>query len=616
MKNHPYILKNRRFIGALALSFGLLATGLTSCDLVEYNPSGTTADIVFSTPEGYEKLINAIYVNYRKEIYGREDVMFMTEGGTDLWHNAAFESYNTEFTEYKNLNEIKPQLKNFWNRNYEPINLCNAAINRVEDAGYGNDTARRDAKVAEAHFFRAFSYWHLVETFGGVTLKTTETSGPILNQYRSPISAFYQLITSDLEFAVKHLPVVQADKGRVCRKAAYHMLSRAYLTMANYCQLPDSLKEHLDCTDMTPELATGYFQKAYDAAKYLLDNQAALGASLYPTFPEVFLPANNKTNTEALMVVTHSATDALNPQPYPNRLFMWYQAVYDNYCGVTNNLTDGYASAHMMPTYYLLSLFNEDMDARYYGSFKEKYKCNFVQTSPRVPNRLWTAAELKLFNKAPSVTTTTKIPRDSVSLWFTKKVVPNKATISYCGVIDINDTYRQYRLAQGDTRHYINRDSTGINKFFPSLIKFADPDRSDASSSIGKKDVIVMRLGETYLLAAEAAFGLNRKQEASDLVNVLRRRATIHASDTVAGRMLITADSISVNFFLEERARELCGEHLRWYDLKRYGKLHEQIYKGNPDISLFQTKHILRPIPQAELETLLNGDEYGQNKGY
>ena len=611
MKPNTIMISKRIRKSLLIAATAVCAISFNSCDLNEYNPSGTTADIVFSTPEGYEKLINSIYVNLRKELYGREDIMYMTEGGTDLWFNASFENYNNEFTRYKNLNDIKPQLKNFWNRFYDPINLCNAAINRVDNAGY-IDNAKKNAKVAEAHFMRAFSYWHLVETFGGVTLSTTETSGPILNQHRSPISAFYNLIVSDLEFAANNLPVSQTDKGRFTKKAAYHMLSRAYLTMANYCQMPQEMKEHLDCTDMTADLAPGYFQKAYNAAKYLIDNQSALGVSLYSNYADVFAPANNKDNKEAIMIVTHSTTDALNPQNYPNRLFMWYQATYDTYCGVTTNLTDGLGKAHFMPTYYLLSLFNENIDARYYGSFKEKYKCNYVGTG-LAKTRKWKAAEITLFKKTAPITTSTVIPTDSVALWFTKKSVPNKATYN-AGVVDINDLYHQYRLADGDQRYYI--DTTALNKFFPSLIKFSDPDRADAASQAGKKDVIIFRLGETYLLAAEAALGLNKKDEAAAFVNVLRQRACVSPGDYVDGKMKVKADDINVDFLLEERARELCGEHMRWYDLKRYGKLGSQIQKGNPDITLFQPHHILRPVPVTELEALLNRDEYGQNKGY
>ncbi len=593
------------------LMTGILLTGLFACDLEEYNPSGTTAEVVFSTPAGYEKLINACYVNLRKEIYGREDVMFLTEGGTDLWFNAGFRNYNNEFTRYINLTEVKPTLHNFWKRMYDPINLCNAAINRVEEAHYA-DVNVQNAKVAEAHFLRAFYYWHIVEQFGGVTLTTEETSGPVLYRQRSPISAFYKLITEDLEFAAKYLPVTQADHGRACRKAAYHLLSRAYLTMANYCQLPDTMKMHLDCTDMTADLARDYFRKALDAAIYLIDHQDKLGVSLYENYADLFAPVNNKNNKEALFIVSHSTIDALNPQKYPNRLHMWYQAKYDTYCGVSLNLNDGLADAHLMPTHYLLTLFNEDMDARYYGSFKETYRCNYVGTG-LAKNRKWKASEITLFKKQSPITTNTVIPYDSVALWYTKKVVSNKATRN-CGIIDIDDLYHQYKSSEGDVRYFI--DTTQINSFFPSLIKFADPDRSDASSQAGKKDVIVFRLGETYLLAAESAYGLGLLDSAAYYVNVLRQRACVNPSDFVDGRMKIKASDITVDFLLEERARELCGEHMRWYDLKRYGKLAAQIYKGNPDIKNFEFKHILRPIPQPELEALLNREEYGQNKGY
>lgn len=80
--------------------------------------------------------------------------------------------------------------------------------------------------------------------------------------------------------------------------------------------------------------------------------------------------------------------------------------------------------------------------------------------------------------------------------------------------------------------------------------------------------------------------------------------------------MQVSASDISLDFILDERAREFCGEFQRWFDLKRTGTLGDRISRFNPDITEFRPHHSLRPIPQIELDALLNGQDFGQNPGY
>lgn len=70
-------------------------------------------------------------------------------------------------------------------------------------------------------------------------------------------------------------------------------------------------------------------------------------------------------------------------------------------------------------------------------------------------------------------------------------------------------------------------------------------------------------------------------------------------------------------FILDERARELGGEQQRWFDLKRTGKLLERVKAYNPDAKVnIKEHHLLRPIPQTQLDAIINKEEFGQNAGY
>ena len=79
----------------------------------------------------------------------------------------------------------------------------------------------------------------------------------------------------------------------------------------------------------------------------------------------------------------------------------------------------------------------------------------------------------------------------------------------------------------------------------------------------------------------------------------------------------MTAAQMNIDFILDERARELAGEQLRWFDLKRTGKLVERVKARNPDAAAYvQAFHLLRPIPQRQLDAVSNKTVFTQNPGY
>jgi hypothetical protein len=120
-----------------------------------------------------------------------------------------------------------------------------------------------------------------------------------------------------------------------------------------------------------------------------------------------------------------------------------------------------------------------------------------------------------------------------------------------------------------------------------------------------------MRLGETYLLLAEAQFKQGKLEEAAATLNILRRRA--NASP-------IAASDVTLDFILDERVRELVGEENRRMTLMRTGKLVERALRYNAASPLNQMsgiseKNLLLPIPLSEIN--LNKDApLEQNPGY
>ncbi len=117
------------------------------------------------------------------------------------------------------------------------------------------------------------------------------------------------------------------------------------------------------------------------------------------------------------------------------------------------------------------------------------------------------------------------------------------------------------------------------------------------------------RLGETYLIAAEALMMDGKPDEAVTYFNVIRNRAARPGVD-----FTIEASDLDIDLILDERARELAGEMHRWFDLIRTGKALEQIKAYSPNGADIEARHLLRPIPQNEIDRLTVTLE--QNPGY
>lgn len=596
----------------------------SSCiaDLDEYNPSGTTADNIFSTESGHTGLVNLCYSQLRKEFYGRENALLLSMMGTDIWHESRNRNdYSpTSYYSSRMSAENVGLIKNSFERFYIPINYCNAAIERADAAEYSNNTTRQQ-RVAEAKFLRAFYYWHIVENWGGVELKLTETKTAINTSERSSVSDFYNLcILPDLEFAAANLPVTQTEHGRATKAAAQGMLARMYLTWAS----------HLKYQYNNSASADEFYRKAKAAADSVILDPGAYNVSLYNTSAEVFDYRNNKSNSEAMFFVSHSTLDGLNPQARANRLCSYFIADYDFGMGVLKDAENGYSDAFLIPTKYLLDLYDETKDARYSAYFKDVWYCNDTSAY----NKYWTTTNVRLFGKDSTVflagsdvperfKTKLEFSVGDTVMYFTKKAIPNKATVKYA-VRDINDIY----YTSGDSVGCFKLPMSSGRNFVPQLMKYHDPIYPIATApGTGRLDVIMMRFAEMYLIAAEAQFHIsndNYDATAIAYINELRDRAAIGGAGTFnVSNAEIDASGMGaggfLNFILDERARELCGEHLRFYDLSRTRQLENRLGlgKANPNITEFdKTKHYLRPVPVSFLQSINNGAEFGQNTGY
>lgn len=150
----------------------------------------------------------------------------------------------------------------------------------------------------------------------------------------------------------------------------------------------------------------------------------------------------------------------------------------------------------------------------------------------------------------------------------------------------------------------------------PHTTKWYQFDPNDTFGYAMIKDFILMRLGETYLLLAEAQFQQGKLAEAAANINVLRERA--FSNYPAEGQ--VSASDITLDLILDERARELVGEENRRMTLMRTKTLVERALRLNSNnavhpITGLVERHMLLPIPLREIQ--LNKDAVlEQNPGY
>jgi hypothetical protein len=152
-------------------------------------------------------------------------------------------------------------------------------------------------------------------------------------------------------------------------------------------------------------------------------------------------------------------------------------------------------------------------------------------------------------------------------------------------------------------------DGTWITNghLFPAYTKLFAGRAENLSSTGGYKDRIKFRLGETWLLLAEAYLGLDDPDKAADAVNEVRARAK--APDVEAADM-------DMDFLLDERIRELMGEETRRFTLVRTGTYVDRVKKHNEKLAgIVDEDNALWPIPQSIIDSN-RGAKFPQNPGY
>lgn len=639
------IFSKIRVLGTAALALFLTA----SCsDILDEQPRSSYDPTFFKTEKGVEGGVTSMYAHLRY-IYGQAYYYNSCLTGTDeaTWGWSADGNFkDADLSGVGNLTATTCRSDALWGTAFSNINTANGVIENGAEVGVN------ESLVSEARFFRAFDYFLLVQTFGGVPLDLGSGElkfniTPSRTSVRNTVPEVYtKAIFPDLLTAIENLPANPRVTGGVTKTVARLYLAKAYLTYAWWLKNPNNIPTYPECqrTDPDGHDAAWYFQQAYDVAVTAIENPGPFG--LQESFWMVNAGPNDR-NMEILLYADHTQEDE-----YYNGGSLSYGGggAPDNFAGwmMNWNYTDARSAdnqavinriaeqcygrpwTRMAPPLGVFTKTFADKvnDSRYDGTFTTVYRGNW-STAGQNWESVTNANGMKVKEREPIFSF----------------VFQDMDKIDYAG--EGSKSNLGAGTLPGRADWVLGLDAVG-RYVYPGLWKLG-PYRTDNGSGAGQPNAgstrpyNIAKFSELYLVAAEAAVegaATQAGESARDLVNVLRARAGRWTysnaeykevdRDFSAEMTAATPATIDINYILDERSREFYGEGYRWFDLVRTQKWNEYadsyvICGGKGDHNpqtysrTIEAFHYLRPIPQGQLDgmemTEEEKDAY-QNPGY
>ncbi|WP_160069196.1 RagB/SusD family nutrient uptake outer membrane protein [Sphingobacterium bovisgrunnientis] len=638
----------------LAAAILLCSSGCSK--ILDEQPRSIYEPGFFKTEKGVYGGLTSMYAHLRY-IYGQAYFYNTTLTGTDevTWAQSA--DGNFKDMDLSGVGDITPASSRadvLWGAAFSNINTASGIIENAADVGVSN------ALIAEARFFRAFDYFKLVQTFGGVPLDLGAgvlkfNTSPVRTSVRNTVSEVYtQGIFPDLLIAIEELPTTARVTGGATKTLARLYLAKAYLTYAWWLENPNNIPTYpqTDRVDPDGHNAQWYYQKAYDIAVEAINNPGPFG--LQPTYYDVNRGTNDRNN-EILLYADHTETSEFYngssltysnggaPENFAGWMMTWN---YTDIRSGTNSDGSGPVSSvqreaaqhlgrpwtRMAPTIGAIvnTFADKTNDSRYDGTFVTVYRGNWPKGGVSNPV-LYNANNLPVTPGQPILTFLNDEPATAITY-------PSGAGSSNIGAGTLPGRADYVVGPQGISRIV-----------YPGLWKLG-PYRTDNANGLGQPNAAstrpfnIAKFSELYFVAAEAAVkgaNIQSGKSARDLINVIRARAgkwswdnngnVAKVSDNSAVLTNLTPATITIDYILAERSREYFGEGYRWYDLVRTQKWNDLASsyriagtnKGDHQaVTVNRTiapHHYLRPIPQGQIESMLMTPEEKkayQNPGY
>lgn len=402
-------------------------------------------------------------------------------------------------------------LMEYWNAPYKVIRNLNMFIEQANNSPLDKDFLTK--RVGEARFLRAFNYFAMVKRYGGVPIitKVLAMDSPEEELYpcRNSEKEVYDFIISEMEDVKENYLPETTDVGRPSKWAALALQCRAALYAGSIAQFGKVQLEGL--LGIPSDQAAHYYQIAYDAAMEIKDFGPYALFEKYEdkveNFRQLFI---EKNHSEAIFVVQHDGLDAIQST---GNGWSWDFTQ----CPRPHSWNCGNSDA---PYLEMIDEF-ENIDGT-----SGKMDRDLIQQGEWTLEELWGKKE----------------PRFAATIW-TQGTPWKGAVVGFC---------------PGESQNIVANDLAGKTGF--GVLKYTDEEANNMEWFCrSKTDYMTFRYGEVLLNLAEAAFELNKPDEALSAVNEIRSRAGVK-----------TLESIDREKIRHERKIELAYEGHRYWDLRRW----------------------------------------------
>ncbi|QKZ14168.1 RagB/SusD family nutrient uptake outer membrane protein [Spirosoma sp. KUDC1026] len=594
---------------------GLVAAFSSGCEkILEENPQSQIVPSYFNSPSGVLGGIAGVYNDLRGQ-WGTEGFTVEMQAGTDEFLQGASAGTPVPYT-YNGLNG-----SNFgaaWGTAFQDINTLNGVLKYGQTIDLPEAT--RKQYLAQAKFLRGFWYFYLVQTWGDVPLSTEFITTPSQAASRQPVAQVYELIIKDLTEAAADLPNTPTAPflGKAATKpVAQLLLAKAYLTRG---WLNNTASD---------------FTQAATICDQIIANKSTYGLDLWQDYGDAFVPANDY-GKETMFVSDH----VLDPKygyyvvgaaaggGFAQNLSPWFT----NWNYPNNSGINSYKSAAGAYVNSGTSLMIRDSQ---YGRPYVRMRPN----SYKWPTGANAGKSYFLDQAFTNRTSDSRFMNSFYTVYIANTSVTNTATaannkrgIGYTTVAGADTAVwlPDYEVA-GAPQFVGTRPFKGLvvppslwdNGIFPALKKFMDPSRGANFNDPSTRPCVLYRFSDVYMTGAEAYLKAGDATKAAALLNVVRQRAAYRKTNTAAQNaaavtaMTIQPADVTLDFILDERSREFFGEWQRWHDLVRTRSLVRRVKAWNPEAAPYvQDFNMLRPIPQSQIDRVVEGPKFPQNPGY
>lgn len=532
----------------------LAAITLSSCNgFLDQDPDSIYPDeVVFGDANMIESVLSNLYsrVNYGMNLNDSYSFTYIDEA-------AKMDGGPDERSTYED---------NLWRvYDYEFVRDCNQFLAGLKKSSALSETAKKPLE-GEVRFLRAWCYFNMVRSLGGVPLMGDEVfayNGPQdvgkLTRKRSTEAECYDYIISECKAAAEIMSTsTNTHSARANKWTALMLEARAAVYAGSLAKYNNKLDRPIKTAGgevgIPANLSEGYYKTALAAARDVVNNSPY---SLQDT------KENKGENFYNAVCVKDNNTEVMWSRDYDSPT----STVSFSNANIPSQFKEDIDNSYAGPTLNMVEMF-EPLQTDKPGE-GEPVKTKNADGSP-------------VFYKTASAPFDSRDPRLYGSVLYPGGKFRGAPCLLQAGQAYQENGVWKFRTgdlnsvdADGNVITSINgpkySNQQFINKTGFYFRKFLDESAGSSLRNGARSDMwwVYFRMSEAYLIACEASFELGDNSSALTYINAVRKRAGVQPLTTV------TFDNI-----VHENAVEFAFEFHRWWDLKRW-RLADKIFNGN-----------------------------------